>query len=257
MNRKNKKISSSENEEILNFHNENPGNLILNSIRVELKCKNDRQKDLVNSIRDNAVTFCEGSPGTGKTYLSLLEGVKAIKIGKYKKIVLVKSVTTLEDESLGFLKGDLETKLTPIMYSFTGNLEKLIGKHLTEQLKIMGYIEWMPIAYLRGINIDDSFIIVDEAQNISIDSIRTILSRVSESSKIVLLGDSHQKDIKNKNNSALEFIITHFKDIPNVGIVRFEKEHIIRNPMIKYFEDKFDELTENGTIDLLRKPKKN
>ena len=156
MNRRNKKLNNYEDEEVSNYQdNISTNNIVLNSIKIEFKCKNTRQKDLIDSIRNNAVTFCEGSPGTGKTYLSLMEGLKQIKSGKYKKIVLIKSVTTLEDESLGYLKGDLDTKLTPIMYSFTGNIIKIIGKQLSEKLKIMGYIEWLPIAYLRGISIDD------------------------------------------------------------------------------------------------------
>ena len=257
MSNKRRNLTRDDNEDVITYqHQRNllkSSETFLSSIKVDFKCKNERQKDLINSIKNNAVTFCEGSPGTGKTFLSLLEGIKFLKSGEYKKIVLVKSVTTLEEESLGYLKGDLDTKLIPIMYSFTGNLDKIVGKFNTEQLKVQGYIEWMPIAYLRGVNIDNSYIVIDEAQNISIDGIRTILSRVSESSKIVILGDSKQKDIKNKNDSSLEFIIKYFKEIPNIGIVRFEKEHIIRNPMIKDFEDRFDKLNEDGTIDSLKK----
>jgi phosphate starvation-inducible PhoH-like protein len=231
------------------YDNTNP----IDKIKIDIKCKNDRQKKLLESLRDNTITFCEGSAGTGKTFVTLSHALKELKSGNFRKIVLVKSVTTLNEESLGFLKGDLATKLEPIMYSYTGNIEKIIGKRLSEDLLAMGKIEWMPIAYLRGVSIDDAFIIIDETQNISIDNIRTILSRIGEGSKMVLLGDIKQKDIKNKKNSALEFIMEHFVNIEGIGAVRFEKEHIIRHPIIEKFEHRFDELEEKGVLKNLLK----
>ncbi len=234
-------------DDYLNWQTNDRGNPI-ERIKIDIKCKNDRQKTLLDSLKDNTVTFCEGSAGTGKTYVTLSQALKELKAGNFKKIVLAKSVTTLNEESVGFLKGDLKTKLEPIMYSYTGNIEKIIGKKLSEELLEMGKIEWMPIAYLRGVSIDDAFIIIDETQNISIDNIRTILSRIGEGSKMVLLGDVKQKDIKNKKNSALEFIMEYFSHIKGIGTVRFEKEHIIRHPIIQEFENRFDELEKDGVL---------
>ena len=237
-------------EEFINSHETHHN--VLNNIRIDIKCKNERQKDLLQSLKDDTITFCEGSAGTGKTFVTLSHGLKELKAGKYRKIILVKSVTPLQNEEIGYLKGDMRSKLEPIMYSFTGNIEKLVGKKISEDLLISGKVEWMPIAYLRGVSIDDAFIIIDEAQNITIDNIRTILSRIGENSKMVLLGDSKQKDIKNKNNSALEYIMKNFSDIDGIGVVQFGKEHIIRHPIIQHFENRFDELNEKKINDKLK-----
>jgi len=220
---------------------------LLTQIRLELKHKNEIQKVLTQSIRDNDVTICTGPAGTGKTYLSCVQALTELKINeKIRKIVLVKSVTTLKSEEIGFLKGTMEEKMEPFMYSFTGNFEKIIGKDLFAKLKNENYIEILPIAYLRGVNIDNAVVIIDEVQNISIDNIRTILTRLGENSKMVFLGDVKQIDAKNKFDSALSFLVNNFKNIRNIGIVEFSKLEIIRHPLVKVIEDVFDKIEEDN-----------
>lgn len=228
---------------------------VIHRIKLDFKCKNEKQKELVNAIKNNSIIIAEGRAGTGKTYVTLCECLNQIKNSNFKKLILVKSVTTLESESLGFLKGTIEEKLEPVMYSFTGNIIKIIGKSNFENLKMAGIVEFLPIAYIRGLSLSDAIIVLDEAQNVSIDNIRTIMSRFDETCKLILLGDTHQKDLKNKRDSGLDFIITHFKNIEQLGIIQFTKDEIIRNPLIKVFEDRFDELYDNGTIEKLQKSK--
>lgn len=239
-----KEVENEMLEEMKDFNQKYTKDSLMGKIQIDIKCRNEVQKSLIKSIQNNLITFCEGSPGTGKTYLSIAQSLLLLKNTSYKKLIFIKSVTTLDSEALGFLKGTLEEKMAPVMYSFTGNVEKLVGKSVANELKEVGYIEWMPIAYLRGVSIDNSIILVDESQNISIDNIRTILSRIGENSKMILLGDMKQKDIKNKSNSALEFIIENFSDIDGIGVVKFTKEHIVRNPIIEKFEGRFDEISE-------------
>lgn len=221
----------------------------LEKMRIDIKCKNPRQKKFLESMKNNTITFVDAVAGVGKSYLACGYGLKELGLGNYEKLVLVKSVTTLEEESVGFLKGTIIEKLTPVMYSFTGNIEKIVGKKVSNDLLESGKIEWMPIAYLRGVSIDNSIIIIDEAQNISIKNIRTILSRIGEGSKMIILGDSKQKDVKGNRTTALEFVIQHFSDIVGIGAVTFLKEDIVRNPIIQLFENKFDELQESGLMD--------
>jgi len=219
-------------------------------IRVELKHKNETQKKLTQSIKNSDVTICTGPAGTGKTYLSCLQALTELKNNEnIKKIVLVKSVTTLKSEEIGFLKGTMEEKMEPFMYSFTGNFEKLIGRDLFTKLKTSNQIEILPIAYLRGVNIDNAVVIIDEVQNITIENIRTILTRLGENSKMVFLGDIKQIDAKNKYDSALSFLLTHFKGIDRVGVVEFNKEDIIRHPLIKVIEDIFDKVEEDKKLE--------
>lgn len=230
---------------------------LLSQIKIDLKHKNETQKKLTQSIKNGDVTVCIGPAGTGKTYISCQQALLEIKNNDViKKIVLVKSVTTLKTEEIGFLKGSMEEKMEPFMYSFIGNFEKIIGKQLYENLKIEKYIEILPIAYLRGVNIDNAIVIIDEVQNISIDNIRTILTRLGENSKMVFLGDIKQIDSKNKNNSALKFLVEHFNNVGRINIVEFNKNDIVRHPLIKTIEDIFDKVNENENKNkAVKKPK--
>ena len=219
-------------------------------MRIEIKHKNENQKKLTQLIKNSDVTICTGPAGSGKTFLSCIQALHELKYNDLiKKIVLVKSVTTLKSEEIGFLKGTMEEKMEPFMYSFTGNFEKIIGKELFAKLKTANQIEILPIAYLRGVNIDNAIVIIDEVQNISIENIRTILTRLGENSKMVFLGDTKQIDAKNKYDSALSFLLTNFKNIDKIGIVEFTKDDIIRHPLIKVIEDVFDKISENKKLE--------
>jgi phosphate starvation-inducible PhoH-like protein len=152
-------------------------------------------------------------------------------------------VVQLKDEEVGHLPGDLADKLGPIMESFTDNFRKLIGKSRMLKLIELGMIEILPIAFARGRSIDNSIIIIDEAQNISMDNIRTLMTRIGSNSKMVILGDIKQKDIKNKKNSSLETILRKFNDAEDFGCVELrDPEDVVRNPIIKKIEDIFDEI---------------
>lgn len=236
-------------EQFLNRNNKDE-TILLQTIKVNVKCKTENQKRLLNSIKENEITICCGLPGTGKTFLSCAQALKLLKSknpAKYKRIVLIKSVTTLKNEDVGFLKGTLEEKLAPIMESFTDNFRKLIGKSRTNKLKELGLIEILPIAFARGRSIDNSIIIVDECQNISMDNIRTLMTRIGTDSKMVILGDIKQKDIRNKKDSSLEIIIKEFNGINRFGCVTLNNpDDVVRNPIIKIIDSVFDNLNGNG-----------
>jgi len=148
----------------------------------------------------------------------------------------------LRNEEIGFLKGTMDEKMAPFMFSFMNNFEKLIGKGLTRMLKENNFIEYLPIAYMRGINIDNAIIIIDEAQNISIQNLKTIMTRLGENSRMIFLGDMKQKDIKNKKDSALEFLFDQFSNINKIGVVSLGLEDVVRNPLIKEIESVFDKV---------------
>lgn len=231
-------------EEDLSYmdHSKLNGENILPSIKIDLKFRNEKQKRLVQSIKHNIVTICAGSPGTGKTFLSCYQSLLELKNSKdIKRIVIIKSVTTLEEEGMGYLKGDLAEKMEPVLYSFIYNFEKLIGKDKTKILREHDMIEASPLAYIRGISIDNAIIIIDELQNISIKNLRTILSRLGENSKMVFLGDVNQIDMKNRKESALRFMIDNFSDLDDVGVIEFTKEDIVRHPLITKFEEIFED----------------
>ncbi len=216
----------------------------VSTISINIKCKTENQKKLINSIKQNEITICSGLPGTGKTFLSCAQALKLIKgFAKYKRIVLIKSVTTLKNEEIGFLKGTLEEKMEPYIDSFMDNFRKLIGKSRTLKLRSLGIIEVLPIAFARGRSIDNSIIIIDEAQNISLDNIRTLMTRIGDHSKMVILGDVKQKDIRNKKDSSLEVVLDRFKDIKGFGCVELRNpKDVVRNPIIKTIEEVFENI---------------
>lgn len=244
--RRSKKLSEEELQEIENYNsfNRNSSNFF-NQIKIEVKPKTENQKKLVTAIKDNEITIASGYPGTGKTFLACAEALKLIKNpdNSFQKIILVKSVTTLKDEEIGFLKGTMEEKMEPFMDSFLDNFNKIIGEANTNKLRELGFIQIKPIAYVRGRSIDKSIIIIDEAQNISLDNMRTLMTRIGDNSKIIILGDIKQKDIRNKKESSLEVVIERFKDKNGFGTVELRNEEdIVRNPIIKVIEEIFDQL---------------
>ena len=133
--------------------------------------------------------------------------------------------------------------MAPIMESFTDNIRKLIGRSRMEKLIELGVIEIVPIAFARGRSIDNSIILIDEAQNISMDNIRTLMTRIGDNSKMVIMGDVRQKDIRNKKDSSLEIVLEKFKDIEGFGCVELRNpDDVVRNPIIKKIEEVFENL---------------
>lgn len=215
---------------------------ILESTSVNLKCKNERQKEFSLSIKRNEITICAGPAGTGKTFIACAEALRLFKSNlKYKSIIIVKSVTTLKDEEIGYLKGTMEEKMEPFVYSFIHNFEKLVPRSVVSKLRETRAIQVLPLAYIRGINIDDSIIIVDECQNISKKNMRTILTRLGSNSKMILLGDLKQIDMKNNKDSGLPHIMEVLADLDGVGVIQFERDDIVRNPLVQRMEERFDE----------------
>ena len=219
---------------------------ILSEIKVNIKCKTENQKKFLKLIRENEIIICSGNAGTGKTFLAISEALNLIKQNDsvYKKIVLIKSVTPLKGEEVGFLKGSIDEKMLPFMYSFMANFYKIIGKTLSDNLKEQNIIEVLPLAFIRGLSIDNAIIIIDEAQNVSFDNMESILTRIGENSKMIIIGDTKQIDIKNKKESSLSFISESFKNTDKFGIIEFSKEDQVRNPLINKIEEIFDKIKE-------------
>lgn len=247
--RRNKKLSEEELREIEEFvYSKNQEeDKFLKSMSVNYKCRTENQGKLRETIRNNEMSIVSGLPGTGKTYIACAEALKLIKSRpKYKKILLVKSITQLRGEELGALPGDLNEKFDPYLGSFIDNFEKIIGESLTKKLRELGLINIQPLAFVRGRSIDNTIIIVDEAQNISLDNMRTLMTRIGDNSKMIILGDVKQKDLRNKKDSSLEVIIDKFNNTKNFGCVELrDPNDVVRNPIIKVIEEVFDGLETN------------
>ena len=158
----------------------------------------------------------------------------------YKKIIIVKSVTVLEGEEIGYLKGNMKDKMEPFMISFMDNFHKLIGMEMTMTLEAEDMIQIMPLAYVRGRSIDNAIIIVDEAQNITVKNMRSTMTRLGENSKMIIVGDTKQIDMKKGEVSSLDKVVKWFEDVEEIGITGFKKEDIVRHPLIIKIEEVFE-----------------
>lgn len=220
-----------------------PTQSLLAKVKFVLKCKNDRQKQFIRLINSKDITICAGPAGTGKTFVACAEALRMLttETSRYKKILIVKSVTVLEGEDVGYLKGSLKEKMEPYMMSFMDNFEKLIGKDLTKSLEGHELIEILPLAYVRGRSIDNTIIIVDEAQNISLKNMRSTMTRLGENSKMIIVGDTKQIDIRKSEVSSLDKVMRYFKDVSEIGVMEFHREDIVRHPLIIKIEEIFDD----------------
>jgi phosphate starvation-inducible protein PhoH and related proteins len=211
---------------------------------IKIIAKNESQKKLINSIKNNEITICAGRAGTGKTFVAMAYAFSLLRkaSNRYKKIYLVKSVTTLKGEELGFLKGDLKEKIDPFMWSFYINMEKVILESTVKQLIDTDVIRPFPLAYMRGVSLDDCIIIADEMQNVTLDNSLTLMTRIGSNCKLIVLGDVNQVDMKDKAVSSLRVLVEMFEGVNNMGIIRMdENDENVRNPLIKIIEEKYAE----------------
>lgn len=219
---------------------------LINIIKLSLKCKNETQKKLMNNIKENDVTICSGPAGTGKTLISIYEALLMLKTNpeKYKEIKLVKSITQLKNEEIGTLPGDEMDKLKFHMMSFLDAFHKLIGEDLTNKLIESGIIKMEVFGAIRGRSFTNAIIIIDEFQNISKDNGKTFLTRFSEDTKVIVLGDSGQIDLKDKRLSALEPLINNVLKKPEegVGVVTFNETEVVRHRLTSYFINIFENI---------------
>lgn len=212
---------------------------ILAQIKIDIKHKNETQKKLTQSIKNNDVTICTGPAGTGKSISSIATALRLLKDEpeKYNNIKFIKSITQLRDETLPALPGDAMDKMYFQNMSFFDSLHQIIGEKYTGLLINDSKIKFDVIGSLRGRNLNNTIVILDETQNVNHDNLKTILTRIGDNSKLIILGDPEQIDIKNKKESSLMFLLKRVKEKPIEGIeiVEFSEDDIIRHRLTSYF----------------------
>lgn len=215
--------------------------------KIKFKCKNVKQKEYARLIENENVemVFVKGQAGCGKTYVAVAKALQLLQENdKYEKIYLITSAVQSE-EILGMLPGTVDEKLMPSMMSFLIVIDELIGKSTREKLFEQGYIEFMPISYLRGVNLKSCIVLGDELQNLSIRGMKTLLTRISYDSKFIIMGDIEQIDNPKlkKETSGLGFIVNKIKSNPDtrMGVVEFGDEDVVRNPIINTILNLFGE----------------
>ena len=197
----------------------------------EIKPKNIKQSLLINSIEKNEITIGLGPAGTGKTFISLASSLRLIG-DKYKKIILCKSVTSIPGENIGYLPGSVEEKMEPFIMSYVWNIDKICGEGSGKSLMDKKLIEVLPLAYIRGLSIDNSIVLIDECQNLTDHTFKTIMTRIGSNSKYIFLGDIEQIDRKNQSESCLAKVLNIFKESNVIGTIEFDDSDCVRNPII-------------------------
>ncbi len=206
--------------------------------------KSENQKRLVNTYRKNDLVFAIGPAGTGKTYLAISLAVRALKNNEVRRIVLSRPAVEA-GENLGFLPGDLKNKLDPYLQAlYDALLDILPGVRLNKLLE-QGTIQIAPLAYMRGRTLNDSVVILDEAQNTTISQLKMFLTRMGENSKFIVTGDITQIDLPNKMNSGLIKATQILKGITGIDFIYFSKEDIVRHPLVTPIVEAFEKDSEN------------
>ena len=195
-----------------------------------LEFRTPNQKRFYNIISRNDVTFSVGPAGCGKTFLATHYALKNLAKGKYDKMVITKPLVEVDGERMGYLPGDIDEKTLPYMMSLYYNMEQIIGKQRLEVLKKAGVIQVIPLAYMRGVTLTDSIVVLDEAQNATPSQIKTFLTRIGDGSKFIVNGDLMQSDIRKENG--LEDSIKRFTGLKRVGFSRFDLSDVVRHPIV-------------------------
>ena len=208
------------------------GNVVAFTSRGKpVKCKTLGQKKYVDSIKKNTVVFGVGPAGTGKTYLAVCLAVSAFKGKQVEKIVLTRPAVEA-GEKLGFLPGDLQTKVDPYLRPLYDALQEMFGAENYAKLMEKGVIEVAPLAYMRGRTLNNAFIILDEAQNTTCEQMKMFLTRMGEGSKVVVTGDVTQIDLPAGKRSGLKHAISVLKNIEGIDIVTLTAKDVVRHPLV-------------------------
>jgi phosphate starvation-inducible PhoH-like protein len=203
----------------------------------------ENQKEYYDKLISNQITICSGPAGVGKSFIAMKAAVDLLldPNNGYEKIIIVRPAVEAE-EKLGSLPGNLEEKLDPYIFPSYYLLNKIIGKDAREKLKDSEIIEVFALAYMRGMNIDNSILIFEEAQNSTPNQMKLLLTRIGFSSKFFISGDLEQTDrYKDKKQSGLYDAITRFNFINDIATFEFNDKDVVRNPLISKILKKYDE----------------
>ncbi len=207
-------------------------NLCITAKGKPIKPKTLGQKDYVQAIARNTVTLGIGPAGTGKTYLAVAMAVKAFRAKEISRIILTRPAVEA-GERLGFLPGDLQSKVDPYLRPLYDALFDMLGAETYQRYMERGDIEIAPLAYMRGRTLDDSFIILDEAQNTTPEQMKMFLTRLGFNSRMVVTGDVTQVDLPDGKLSGLKQVMRVLKDVEDVAICHFSEKDVVRHQLVQ------------------------
>lgn len=205
-----------------------------------IKPKTLGQKKYVDAIRDKMITFGLGPAGTGKTYLAMAMAITAFKRNEVGRIILTRPAIEA-GEKLGFLPGDLQSKIDPYLRPLYDALYQIMGADSFLKNSEKGLIEVAPLAYMRGRTLDNAFIILDEAQNTTPAQMKMFLTRIGFGSKVVITGDATQKDLPSGQVSGLDVAIHVVKNIEDIAVCRLTSKDVVRHPLVQKIVKAYEE----------------
>lgn len=223
--------------------------------KVSIKCKNQHQKDFLNSLKnnDNEICFGIGSAGSGKSYISLAYALNVLNDNEtpYKKIIIIVPTCEAGNMNLGFLKGTLEEKIYPYIEADTYTMTKILDNSgnessakIVEELVNSKTIEYRVVNFVRGFNFDNCLLMISEAENYSKEEMLLLLTRIGENCKMIITGDPKQMDRKDlkksKSDCGMVYAMNKLKKLAQIACIEFDDSDIVRNPLIQKILDIWD-----------------
>ena len=220
-----------------------------------VKPKTIGQKQYVDSIRKKMIVFGMGPAGTGKTYLAMAMAITAFKNEEVGRIILTRPAIEA-GEKLGFLPGDLQSKVDPYLRPLYDALYQIMGAESFQKNMEKGLIEVAPLAYMRGRTLDNAFIILDEAQNTTPAQMKMFLTRIGFGSKAVITGDATQKDLAPGTKSGLDVALRVLKNIEDIGICELTSKDVVRHPLVQKIVQAYEDYEKKAGAKKARQEKR-
>lgn len=208
-----------------------------------IKPKTLGQKQYVDAIRNNMIVFGLGPAGTGKTYLAMAMAITAFKMDEVSRIILTRPAIEA-GEKLGFLPGDLQSKVDPYLRPLYDALHQIMGPESFAKNMEKGLIEVAPLAYMRGRTLDNAYIILDEAQNTTPAQMKMFLTRIGFGSKVIVTGDASQKDLPQGTRSGLDVAARVLKNIEDIAFCNLTSRDVVRHPLVQKIVKAYDDYEE-------------
>ncbi len=205
-----------------------------------IKAKTPNQYKLIEASVDNDMVFAIGPAGTGKTYTAVALAVRALKNREVRRIILTRPAVEA-GENLGFLPGDLKEKLDPYLAPLYDALRDMIPKEKLEFYLENKTIEIAPLAFMRGRTLDDAFVILDESQNTTTSQMKMFLTRMGESARFIITGDTSQIDLPKHQKSGLKEAVGYLKNVKGIGFIYLDGSDVIRHPLVKQIIEAYEQ----------------
>lgn len=212
--------------------------LIIHTRRREVRARGPHQREYAHAMRNRDLTFGIGPAGTGKTYLAVAAAVEALDTDRVRRLVLVRPAVEA-GERLGFLPGDMSQKVDPYLRPMYDALYEMMGFDRVARLIDRHVIEIAPLAFMRGRTLNESFVILDEAQNTTVEQMKMLLTRIGYGSRAVVTGDITQTDLPRGRDSGLRHVMRVLANIDSIAFVNFDARDVVRHPLVRQIVDAY------------------